>query len=1005
MKFRPLVIVSLLALYTVVLVTALQRMQLLDQQTPALGKQQDELLKAKALKNTIDEHQRELKLELSKDIQDLKNEVLKLRESHNEKASEYNQTVQKLEGKVNELADNLTSTYDYAVRARTAADAANHKLNALPDVIQAKLPTLPPRNVTLSLPPGAPNPRQKGKPTPMPTPNPVCQMKFQALKDSPFNWLNFGLETSRGEPVRAVDVTAGTLVLALAVNATLQPCLSIATSAIDLDPYIEQHRLKVNPPNSVCDKKLREELSSVFGEPTDPHSDVWYIVSNRKFGSNGWFMIQIRPRKTFPTDQDFTAEFNFPMECLRVLPAEGLMIPTLKIDIKAGTTPTIKLAGDLREGLHDGVLADGGRLGTLIATHGVGWKFNDKHFQEGVRQYLSDTFGEPDPGTTDAVLQGWDASTLSFILAPREISTNQNGIREITCAEVPTTLIDHSTPLKIVEKIQIEDVITPFSELKSELLPMVTSEDFIKGGGRLHFKLSAGVFFQSQSKLLPLLRDELTRVYGETSGMADEINILSPTELEVTLGERNMQTVPWTKQKEGEAKTHSVLRLVLSPSMLLQTVSNCSSHCYKPGVDGCDYHQYIPNVADTIAEGVAPFPALVVTLPKKNPAQPALIVKWAVIGAGPSGTNGMGRVFDQQNGTNSQILWIDERGFKVGRLEGYHDVQSMNACSDFLAYMNDYNCFKNFPLGESKRPLEAYEMNKKHCRLGFLSEPLLKATHLIRSHVVSVVGRVSDMHKVWYDKGRRSNSSSDFVWSLRVGNSDPVWVTDGVIVAIGADHAGATFPPNVTSSEMPTDIPFTTALNPGLLRTFVNTNQKRSRNPEGKKHVLVFGAGPSGVVALHNLALTPEVGRVTHVVKFFRSEYTQLVPPRPDGSLLNVTRSIYNVKNVTDLFSDADYMIQCVGWRFPKFPYNGSLMPTGKSQTTYVGPKLFNIGVRHSAGHPKAQLFFISHLRSSSKPHATCLKNDTECMSRMIAPFPETLEDPNKDAQGGYVAT
>ena len=1001
MKFRPLVVISLLVLYTIVLLTAMQRINLVDQQAPVVQKLQDETARSKEIKKRIEDSQQLLKNEFSQELQELRREISSLRDRDVEKTKAYNETIVGLEKKIQILNGNITSTYDFALRARIVADVANNKLLSLPEEIKRKFATPPPPGVTIGLPPG------RGGKTPMPVPNPVCQQKLDQLKAEPYDWLSFGLETSRGEPVRPVDVTAGTLVLAVAVNSTMQQCLQISTSAIDLDPYIEQHRLKVNPPNSPCDKKLRERLSAMFGEPTDPHSDVWYIVSSRKYGSNGWLMIQIRPRKDFPTDRDFSAEFSFPVECFRILPTNGLDVPTKRIHIKSDITPTVKLAGDLREGLHDGVLADGGRLGTLIATHGLPWKFEDPNFQQGIRRYLSDTFGEPDAGSNDAILRGWDKSTLSFVLAPRQISTHQNGIRELSCSDVPTTLLEHSSPVKIIEKIQIEDVITPFSELTSDLLPKIAASDFVKGGGRLSFKLFAGVFFQTKEILFPLLQEELNRVYGPTSGSTDEINIVSPIELEITLGQRTINDMPWLIPKNDEAKTHSVLRLVLNPRMLLQTASNCPSKCFKAGLSGCTYHQYVPSVTDTQAEGIAPFPAVTVILPKKDETKPDLIFKWAVIGAGPSGTNGMGRVYDQMNGSNSQILWVDERGFKVGRLEGYHDVQSMNPCSDFLSYMNDYNCFKNFPLGESKKPLEAYEMNKKHCRLGFLSEPLLKATHLIRSQIVSITGRVSDMHKVWYNSTNQTNqnTSSDFVWSLRIGNSDPVWVTDGIIVAIGADHAAAQYPSNVTNDDIPTEIPFTTALNPGLMRSFINSNSQKSRNPNGKKHVLVFGAGPSGVVALHNLALSPEVGRVTHVAKFFRSEYTQLIPPKPDGTLLNLTRSVYNSKNVTDLFPDADFVVQCVGWRFPKFPFNGSLMPTGKSQSTYVSPKLFNIGVRHSPGQPKAQLFFISHLRSSSRPHANCAKNNSECMTRLIAPFPEDLQDPNKNAMGGYTAT
>ena len=62
------------------------------------------------------------------------------------------------------------------------------------------------------------------------------------------------------------------------------------------------------------------------------------------------------------------------------------------------------------------------------------------------------------------------------------------------------------------------------------------------------------------------------------------------------------------------------------------------------------------------------------------------------------------------------------------------------------------------------------------------------------------------------------------------------------------------------------------------------------------------------------------------------------------------------------------------------------LQQTGAS--SYVSPKLFNVGVKHAKGTKKAQLFFIASLRTQSRTTFTC--NTAQCFPYE---FPEGPKD------------
>eukprot|EP01059_Diplonema_ambulator_P031860 TRINITY_DN5991_c1_g1_i1.p1 TRINITY_DN5991_c1_g1~~TRINITY_DN5991_c1_g1_i1.p1 ORF type:complete len:1001 (+),score=195.61 TRINITY_DN5991_c1_g1_i1:82-3084(+) len=942
-----------------------------------------------------------LQVELNKVVK----EVEEVKEAGRKKDEEIVELKKKIEmGKegVAELKTRIDEVGKKTTDFAGSVGAINVKLMQLEmgqvDIVKTQMKLLTPATHAPSPPMATPKPTLP--PTPPPGLSDLCKRKVESLLSSHEEWFFVTAESNKQNPATVLDVAAGTASLWIGMKSAAGNCFRFSTNSVDIDPYIEAHRLKNYPSTHDCDKILKAQLLSHFGAPTDPHSDVWHIMTHSHHITSGLaagmvLHVSLRPRKEFSTTKPLTIQFQLPSVCLKPVPTDyPNLIKNVTLTFKPPAEPVIKLSGDLQEGLHDGVLADGGRAGAFVVSHGYSWNWKKPDFTADVENLLSRAFGTVDEGHTDAIIKGWDEKTVNFVLGPRQISRNMCGLKVLRFPDASKEMLlgpngeRSEIDIPIPEEVTIEDVITPYIELESAAVPYVEMETFTSGGLEILLKLHAGVFLISTTPdvIIAAVQRQLKYSYG-TPETPDTVQILSSTSLKVTLSKRT--EVPIWAANLTNTVTHKVVRLSIPNEVLIQPKANCSCACYHPDSPMCSYTKYE-------GDEIFAFPSLVVKLKKR------LQVKWAVIGAGPSGMNGLGRLLDLWKGQEHELMWIDERGFKVGRLEGYHDVQSMNPCSDFLAFMNDYEYYKAFPLGESKKPLMAYEGNKKHCRLGFLSEPLLKATHIIRSRLVSVHGRVTDLHKVHFPNSTFAKDSTDFIWSLRVGDRDPVWVTDGIVLAIGADHHSVNF-----TFKPPTEIPFTTALNPGMLRAFINNDTSANHLPKGNKTVAVFGAGPSGVVALHNLALLPEVERVIHIPKANRNnDYTQLQTARPNGEYLNITRVMYDANTIKHLMSKVDYQIQCIGWRFPTFPYNGSVMVTGSGSNIYSHPKLFNVGVKHSPNAAKAQLFFISSLRTMSRASTQCkTPQAVECLTRNYGPIPSNLVDPNADARGGYVAT
>ena len=802
-------------------------------------------------------------------------------------------------------------------------------------------------------------------PTPIPTkappsnlvvPTEACLKLAETLDDTPDPFVFTVLESSHGGNATVLDLAAGTAVLYVGLSSKVQNCLTFASSPPDYDPYIEMHKLRTAQRTNACDTQLNASLAKAFGPATFPNMDVWHLsytqarfTKYKPFGP--MMMITLRPRRETSQIAPFLADFKLPNDCIKGMDLKNKTF----MESKFGTTSTrlenmtslffntpvqavelslddehhitVKLAGDLLEGLHDGVLADGGRFGQLVLSHDAVWNWEDfSTFQTELRDLIQLTFGVADAEQSDSIMKGWDAHTVNFLLAPRAIARNMNGRTIVKFSPIPSRMINLAPDSKasivgsaaVVDNIAIEDVVTAYADVHVHFNedepavsfnkhPVVEYSTFLKGGFTLAIVLQAGAFFiEDSSEVEVRVKAMIEEVYGEPlADSPDVVKKISPEQAEITLGKRAVTEnfyPKWTNTEKAPplagqvtAKpssleqerlenhaypdSHRVLRLTLPASIIVSPGANVTGKCLAPSDQSCTYIAYTGPV-------IHPFPSLVIKMKE------ILKYKWAVIGAGPSGMNGLGRVLDSNRGREDSLLWIDERGFSVGRLEGYHDVQSMNPCQDFISYMNDYTYYSTLDYGDSRNPLLTYESNKRHCRLGFLSEPLLKATRVIRSALTSITGRVTDMHKVFFEADPNRNvtgtNTTDFLWSLRVDGGDPIWVTQGVVVAIGADHHHETF-----TKETPPEIPFTTSLNPGLMRKFIEGHEKKLGEAPGRGIVVaVFGAGPSGVVALHNLALLNQVTSVIHYVRHLNGDFVNVLPVRHDGKFLNVTRVV-----------------------------------------------------------------------------------------------------------------
>ena len=763
------------------------------------------------------------------------------------------------------------------------------------------------------------------------------------------NWLRAGVTSQGRGPATALDLAVGQVQVALTLEG-VGDRFHFPDSSVLADPYPILLPSGHTSKGSACREDIAQAARDAFGDATFPLFDAFELHSTQ-------LVLTLQARINVTGATGLLCTFHVPRSCLvgRVAPD---VIPPLTLAFPPPSSVVVaQLTGGLAAPVNDAMLADGGVSGGLVLSHGAEWLWDDfELFSSAMQALLVETFGPADAGTRDEVTKGWSARTVNFFLAKRFDAVDITGrsvqrfagiprhlIRipsEAEPAEAPGVVVDAVT--EVVHPVVVDDVVAPHGEIVLTFPtgsqtwtgrsftrhPILEAEVFQKGGFGLDVRLHAGVFFHGDHAAVEraVLR-ELASAYGPPDAVTpDSVLSITTRKLRVRFGSRlqsdvalQPQSPSWRspfKSSSGSHKSpasHRTLPLTVPASVLLCPAPNATALCRIPGQQDC---QYVAPAAD-----VATYPSMVV---KVRPLQ----YRWAVVGGGPSGINAVGRLADLHPNSLDSILWIDDHGFQVGKLGGYRDVMSQNPCREFQSIVRDIDTYAAFDFGGTSDPLMA--SRDVSCRFSYVTEPLRQLSQALRSSVTSMRGRVAELHKTPYANVKSTNPS-DFTWSLTVGGSDPISVTEGVVLATGAEHRHVPLPVALP------EIPFDVAMHAGALQQHLQVEQGRRLASPGKKTVVLVGAGPSSKVALYHLSLVKEVELVLHVVHDLHSPVSRTLVFRPSLTQLNVTRII--ARTNTELraraedLRKADYVIQCVGFQWPTRVH------------PQESPKLYSVGV------------------------------------------------------------
>eukprot|EP00755_Sulcionema_specki_P029377 Sspe_Gene.17854::Locus_6376_Transcript_1_1_Confidence_1.000_Length_2644::g.17854::m.17854 len=709
--------------------------------------------------------------------------------------------------------------------------------------------------------------------------NPVCR---DTIRNG-----SFRIEVrAASEPIKAMDFVTGNAMLTLTISDETSCGLEFQLiERTYIDPYLEMHKMSTQNKSSVCDSLFLRNLERELGVPFKPTIDFWlYKYHNASSGKAVQLVLQ--PRHNLTVSRGVHLNITIPRECVgdphAVVPDDIPMErwPSVVLHTPPVPRPVVGIGGDVMRSLNDGVLADGGRTGWFAVSHGMEWKHTDE-VHKAVQEILETAFG-PTASLKDAVHPGPAPNTLAFTLAARPVATAMNGPLRVHLPSFPPHFFDSKSPtsqaVDVVDVVDIEDVVVPFAHMEGMRgFPVFDEEALMAGGGVFNLSLHAGVYFNTSHTTLQLLREMLICAFGQPSKGEDTV-VVSPTVATITLARRTSITA------EHRHSTHFMVPLHLHIDALMGLAPQSSPSCWRGFNKQCTYQPARSVVGDRV---VPVSPTIVVRRAQH------MSFKWAVIGGGISGLNALGRVLDTFRGGHEQVLWVDDavagRAFTVGRLSGYKSVQSTQDCEQFSTFLSDHKVFQTIPWGSAYKPLQSAALDRRHCRLGFFVELMQKFTHHLRGRVVSFAGAVRHMRKVFYPGTTPSIDSSSFIWSLGVADYPRVWVTNGIILAIG----GVPTPvPPIPGVANPPVIPFTEVLDLGRLRHALL--QKLHKKGNEGAHVVVYGGGPSAYIALFNLALLDEVSWLTQVVKRDRGgDYVKAPVFRKNGSEANLRRIIF----------------------------------------------------------------------------------------------------------------
>jgi cation diffusion facilitator CzcD-associated flavoprotein CzcO len=205
---------------------------------------------------------------------------------------------------------------------------------------------------------------------------------------------------------------------------------------------------------------------------------------------------------------------------------------------------------------------------------------------------------------------------------------------------------------------------------------------------------------------------------------------------------------------------------------------------------------------------------------------------WTVIGAGPAGIAGVGRLLDRGI-PGDGIAWVDPR-FAAGDLgQKWRSVSSNTIAGTFLDYLNGSQAFR---FSEAPAlPLQEVDSTQT-CALALVADPLLWITEHLRERVQTFQTTATAL----YLRNRQ--------WRIETETQDIL--SENVILAVGAVPRKLDYP---QLEEIPVEV----ALDP----------EKLAEQPLAGATVAVFGSSHSSMIALPHLLRHP----VEKVVNFYRS--------------------------------------------------------------------------------------------------------------------------------------
>lgn len=208
--------------------------------------------------------------------------------------------------------------------------------------------------------------------------------------------------------------------------------------------------------------------------------------------------------------------------------------------------------------------------------------------------------------------------------------------------------------------------------------------------------------------------------------------------------------------------------------------------------------------------------------------------QWGIIGAGPAGIAAVGKLIDFGI-SPKEIVWVDP-AFKVGDLGTlWQNVPSNTKVELFLRFLN---AAKAFDYSTCKEDFALHHIDpEKTCRLGLAAEPLQWVTNHLRTNVMAIEDKVSEL------------MMESRAWKMLFHQRDPI-VAKNVILALGAEPKDLYFPAI-------TKIPVQDAMDP----------ERINKQLSEEDTVAVFGSSHSAILVLKNLV----EHKVNKIINFYRS--------------------------------------------------------------------------------------------------------------------------------------